>query len=218
MFGRYAAKFFSSMPKLRTGLVSSRLYFLDTNIAICYMKSHDNSFDKAVKSIFDSSNSKLYYTETVRAKLEEKLDGETIPARFSYKESGLNVSDADYALKIMQELIAKRVQSGELPFRTTEIHWEKYRNDFRVIFEAGFAGYDPDINEGLQQPVLLTRDLKFYNLVHNRFPGLIEDAINMSGLEHLVEVENMNNIVSTAELTGKNSDPHANVVMPTKSL
>lgn len=137
----------------------------------------------------------FYYTDTVKREFEA---------------SGLVASRSHFTF-VPANLPLRRKNHGfshiKPLFQAKTENLEKFEADLFIVMEAGYCCYDVlDINS---DPTLLTQNMKFYkrfilyvfssSLPYNsRNPenrAKLEEAINLYGMEHLIEVESLDGLL-----------------------
>jgi hypothetical protein len=156
-----------------------KYYLVDTCIIIYYM---NESFPR-LNAFIDNPNNHFYYTDTVRK--EVMIRGKMIPEIFKYISSPINKEILKYAL-------------GEIKkdMKLTPRKIKDFENDLTIILEASYYCYE--IESQNNEISLLTNNLKllkkFINDKNNE--EKLERIINSAGLEHLIEMTKMSDVVS----------------------
>ncbi len=157
-------------------------YFLDTNIIIAYI---DHIYLQ-LNIFIDDPNNKFYYTETVRKEMLTRPH--QIPSVFNFVHSQISPNLIECAYKYLT------LESG---ISFTPVQIQKFKNDITIIFEAGFTCYDITPLKDFTEPYLLTHNLKLYHKFIEDISNqkLVENAINLYGLEHLISIKRPKDVI-----------------------
>jgi len=166
-------------------------YFVDTNIIISYI----NEDDIKLIGYINNPDNHFYYTETVRNELNFK----NILNEFKYKNIVPDIFkyvDSDISPERMNSIF-KDIFDESKTFILTSEQISKFKNDLKIIFEAGYVCYDILPKDVFTEPKLLTHNLKLYNTSK----ALLETLINNHGFEHLIQVIRPNDIFELSVLS-----------------
>jgi hypothetical protein len=157
-------------------------YIVDTNIIINYMKNEDN----LLVEFINRPENKFFYTNTVLEEILLKNDQQSIPNVFEYVDSNVSSRKINFVLSDIQKSIG-----------LTEIQLRNFRNDLSIILEAGYICYDVTPDDDYKGACLLTHNLKLYKkFISNPVnQEKLEIEINLHGLEHLIEVVTLEDVL-----------------------
>lgn len=157
-------------------IMSENFFLVDTNIIIAYV----NNENENLKKFIEDNNNYFYYTETVEKEFNKPVNGNTtIPSKFNKILSKIENKKIEIIMSKIQETI-----------KLSEQQINKFKNDLSIILEAGFICYDILPKNVYTEPQLLTNNLKLYKkfIDENNNKTMLEDLINLHGLEHLIKV------------------------------
>jgi hypothetical protein len=163
-------------------------YFVDTNIMIEYQAGKR----KDIVNFVHNSGYRFLYTETVRKEFEHTKHFTSFPRHFTFVQSSITDVKKKFALEFFRNEWTKTFENEDKKkkdyIQLSPKKFEDLKNDLLVIMEAGFTQYDFD---DIDVRSLLTNNMKLYNKFIRRkeTSDVLERSINLVGLEHLVEVE-----------------------------
>lgn len=156
------------------------IFFVDTNIIISYIKRES----LPLIIFINDARYKFYYTETVKMELRT----EQIPDIFIFVNSEISDMKKDLAYDDLTRDVG-----------LTERQHSKFRNDIRIIFEAGKACYYPCVGTSgdFSEPYLLTNNCHLYKkFIADAINSVkLEHVINHHGFEHIIELKNPKDVV-----------------------
>jgi len=158
----------------------TKYFIVDTNIIIQYI----NNSNISLINFINNSGYKFFYTETVRKEvLNPKYKTEMIPSIFIYYETKLHPDICTCAYK--------ELSGCGLLLNITENKLCEFKNDIRIIMEAGYVCYKVSPDDYLIDSKFLTcNQVIFKKLVSNKNNReILEDIINRHGLDHLITIE-----------------------------
>jgi hypothetical protein len=174
-------------------LLRQRGFFVDANLMILYGRG----FDKDLTSFVNDQNHRFFFTETVGAELENTQRLHEIPAPFKLVHSKIPDLKKKEAIEFFYE--TWNLHYSKFPKRKnyTEFSPEqlaKFKDDLTIVMEAGYSQYDL---EDINIRSLITSNLKLYNkfFIREDARDILEETINLNGLEHLVEVNPIDEIL-----------------------
>lgn len=219
---RYVKSFFNQLRQQHTlvgaghSVASSivkpkNYYFVDTNVIIGYRrKQFDVEIPDFTRFIEDEKN-KFFYTESVLTELkqpglsypESSEDNNSPNRRFQFVRSGISLDHKEKTIDLLHDLWVKAFSSEkraiEMGFGLSEEQLKKFKKDLFIIFEAGYSCYEKGLlpDDDLRAPPLLTNNMKLFNkfLLRAKAAEVLEHAINLSGLEHLIPVQLLSDTV-----------------------
>lgn len=171
-------------------------YFVDKNLIIGYREKQLAA--TGFREFIENPNNSFMYTETVLSELNApNVDyPESNPEkRFRFVDSRSKHVDKDKVVGLLHRLWDKEFQNQpkNSPFGLTGHQLEKFKKDLFIVFEAGYACYAPGVlpDDDFREAPLLTNNMKLVTkfLKSEEIKALLETTINLSGLEHLISVQ-----------------------------
>jgi hypothetical protein len=170
-----------------------RGFFVDANIMILYGRG----FDKDLTSFIDDQNHRFFFTETVGIEFENSGCFRGFPEPFKPIHSKIPDLKKKEAIEFFHKTWG--LYYGKFPWRKnyTELsseHLAKFKDDLTIIMEAGYSQYDL---EDINIRSLITSNLKLYDkfIMKKDARDILEETINLNGLEHLIEVNPIDEIL-----------------------
>ena len=196
----FSRAFSTSLATLKQPV--KQYYFVDTNIIVSYVEEHYEE----IRDFIENKHRKFFYTETVKIELERSFwDFSNSKNYFEYVPSGLTNERKEAALHRLKMLCSKHFMHNNPLFNLTEKQLKTFHNDLFIIFESGYARYN-NLPEGVYNAELLTYNLRLYKkfLKDTEKQEIMEQTINLSGFEHLIDVKLLNEVINLDQKkTGK---------------
>ena len=197
--------------------IRKKLFFVDTNIIIAYRK---NQY-MFLKPFIEQPDHKFFYTDTVLSELKaagkskalnypESEETDNSNKQFEFIASKIPQERKDLAINLLYEMwsdtFGNKPHTIQQGLGLNEHQLRHFKQDLSIIFEAGFCVADIINIENPSFPALITNNMKLVTkfLSKKSTEDLLEQAINLAGLEHLIEVNLLENCIEAwqAETTG----------------
>lgn len=182
----FSRRFYTSLDAINQPV--RQYYFVDTNIIVGYVR---DQYD-GIRDFIENHDRRFFYTETVKKELEKsKMDFPISEKYFEYVSSDLTEKHKETALELLKELCSKHFTESHNPLIVlTDKQIKNFHNDLFIIFESGYARYNK-LPKHVYGAELLTNNLRLYKkfLADTEKQEIIEQTVNLSGFEHLIDVK-----------------------------
>ncbi|GJM06550.1 MAG: hypothetical protein DHS20C10_02840 [marine bacterium B5-7] len=183
-----------------TALKPLSYFFVDTNVIIGYRLEQY----QGIRDFIEDPSHKFFYTETVLKELQTKKNRfpEADPDKlssplFHYITSKISPLHMQKSIALLHKLWLDEFSGEEFAaqrgFQLSEKQLLTFNNDLRIVFEAGFTCHAADVlpPDDFRTPPLLTNNMRLLKkfMLTKRAEEVVEQTINMSGLEHLIPTQ-----------------------------
>jgi hypothetical protein len=195
-FFRSAASIANHVPEAKD------YYFVDASVIIGFRRNQYPELD--LQGFINNPNHEFFYTETVLEELKlikfpfpESNPSHNPASNFRFVNSHTTKTHKESAVDLLFRIWQAEFKNTKMAIQKglwlTEDEIKKSKKDLFVIFEAGYVCHAPGVlpDDDFRTPPLLINNMPFMNkfLLRPQTERLLENAINLSGLEHLIPVQ-----------------------------
>jgi hypothetical protein len=168
------------------------------------MISYGRGINKELIHFINDQRYRFFYTETVEAEFKNTECFVEIPKPFTLIQSEISDLKKEKAIELFHGQWTSTFKNKRrnnhaqeqlaLYTELSKSQLTKFKDDLLIIMEAGYSQFE---QEDLDIQALITDDVKLYTKFFSR-PNtreVLEDSINLAGLEHLIEVDLLEEIL-----------------------